>query len=608
TNNEVVQPPDSPKSHSLCNLVMEENPDSGSTEDLNKPQTDLGSLNVGLDPDSLKEAASEGQERTAGDPMPFLQAEESSAESSEKLATPTLPAVGKHEDGASWIAYANEHETSFLKPCLDISHSEDDGIDLVENNQLLVSETLAETSAVKTDSFSGGEPFSVEMTKEVNLGLEDTFWTNTDPREKVDTRGPKLKESFNEIECLKPLGQPDNEAVKKNEVEIRQDLECTNGQQETITDSCPLKFDIEFNRADMVNETVGRDFKNMSSSTALEHNRLEMQNALCSLCRDPEETCEDKGAIKCIQESDMASIIETANIQVKDKFSTEIGNLGYDFEAEEAEELCKKQEDCDLNISQENKDIECKATCISFDKDMTLHHGLRNPTNAYFSSSGLENVEGKLEDREMFCLPEEPNISLPKVLETEPWDDSWDPTFNSDAWGFSSQLNSYDSCPFPPTQDSLEGNLDNLWPSFMQDLRELNNSWGTACVMTSQQNQEVALQQGSSGEETNISTCGSNKISRPLILFQMENSGNASAENFTSPKENETNNSDLSEDEIANRRYGLLYQETEADKEEAEEEAPSLEIQAEEDINMAASDTKPEAQALEIDKCTAETM
>ncbi|XP_070582386.1 amphiphysin isoform X7 [Erythrolamprus reginae] len=40
----------------------------------------------------------------------------------------------------------------------------------------------------------------------------------------------------------------------------------------------------------------------------------------------------------------------------------------------------------------------------------------------------------------------------------------------------------------------------------------------------------------------------------------------------------------------------------------AEEESPSLEIQAEEEINMAASDTKPEAQALESDKSTAETV
>ncbi|XP_039192682.1 amphiphysin isoform X8 [Crotalus tigris] len=180
TNNEMVQPPDSPKSLSLYNLVMEENPDSGSAEDLNKSQTDLGSLNVGLEPDSLKEAASEGQERTADGPMPFLQAEEISAESSVMLATPILPAVSEHEDGTSWTAYANEHEATFLRLCLEISHSGDDGTDLVESNQLLVSETLSEKSSVKIDSFS-----DADLTKEANLGLEDSFWTNTDPCEKT---------------------------------------------------------------------------------------------------------------------------------------------------------------------------------------------------------------------------------------------------------------------------------------------------------------------------------------------------------------------------------------------------------------------------------------
>ncbi|KAK9396559.1 Amphiphysin isoform A [Crotalus adamanteus] len=182
TNNEMVQPPDSPKSLSLYNLVMEENPDSGSAEDLNKSQTDLGSLNVGLEPDSLKEAASEGQERTADGPMPFLQAEEISAESSVMLATPILPAVSAHEDGTSWTAYANEHEATFLRLYLEISHSGDDGTDLVESNQLLVSETLSEKSSVKIDSFS-----DADLTKEENLGLEDSFWTNTDPCEKASS-------------------------------------------------------------------------------------------------------------------------------------------------------------------------------------------------------------------------------------------------------------------------------------------------------------------------------------------------------------------------------------------------------------------------------------
>ncbi|KAK1335000.1 hypothetical protein QTO34_004576 [Cnephaeus nilssonii] len=43
---------------------------------------------------------------------------------------------------------------------------------------------------------------------------------------------------------------------------------------------------------------------------------------------------------------------------------------------------------------------------------------------------------------------------------------------------------------------------------------------------------------------------------------------NVSTESSASPQDDGTNNSDLSEDEIANQRYGLLYQEIGADKEE----------------------------------------
>ncbi|ERE80825.1 amphiphysin [Cricetulus griseus] len=46
-------------------------------------------------------------------------------------------------------------------------------------------------------------------------------------------------------------------------------------------------------------------------------------------------------------------------------------------------------------------------------------------------------------------------------------------------------------------------------------------------------------------------------------------SWNTSMESPDSPQDNDINNSDLSEDEIANQRYGLLYQEIEADKDEA---------------------------------------
>ncbi|ELK01285.1 Amphiphysin [Pteropus alecto] len=45
----------------------------------------------------------------------------------------------------------------------------------------------------------------------------------------------------------------------------------------------------------------------------------------------------------------------------------------------------------------------------------------------------------------------------------------------------------------------------------------------------------------------------------------------ANTESSASPQDNGINNSDLSEDEIANQRYGMLYQEIEADKEEPQD-------------------------------------
>uniref|UniRef100_A0A670JMC9 Amphiphysin n=1 Tax=Podarcis muralis TaxID=64176 RepID=A0A670JMC9_PODMU len=175
--------PDSSKSLSLCNLVMEENPNNWSTEDVNKPQTDLGSLNLGLD----GSAASESQERAAGLPLPFPEAEQTSTASSVALATTTWPAVGEQEDGASWTASVDENQTTFPEPYLDTSHVADSGTDLVETNKPLVSETLAERPTVGTDSFLDGDPFNVAKSEEEKQETEESLWANVEPCEKASS-------------------------------------------------------------------------------------------------------------------------------------------------------------------------------------------------------------------------------------------------------------------------------------------------------------------------------------------------------------------------------------------------------------------------------------
>ncbi|XP_065439879.1 uncharacterized protein LOC135981412 [Chrysemys picta bellii] len=266
-----------------------------------------------------------------------------------------------------------------------------------------------------------------------------------------------------------------------------------------------------------------------------------------------------------------------------EKDTADVGKVLCDAELFSAEESVKEIEDNSFSTLQNGSAAdEGQADFIPFEKELALQPESADKANAKCSDSCLDNVDDKLVVRAAPAVTEDhsSNISVPGGgLETDPWLANWDPTVNNDPWGFSSlsdgQTNGFDNWPFSPKQqDSEESNMENTWPSFSdkwstQGLGSIDISWGDMGVTTSNKNQEVSLKQGSSGEQASISNSGPSKeIARPLVLFQVGNSRNASTESSTSPKDNETNNSDLSEDEIANRRYGLLYQEIEADKEE----------------------------------------
>lgn len=191
----------------------------------------------------------------------------------------------------------------------------------------------------------------------------------------------------------------------------------------------------------------------------------------------------------------------------------------------------------------------------------------------------LDNADNQVTGRTATAVPEVISSGVPEVLETEPWLANWDPTVTNDSWGFSSlsdsQANGLDNWPFfSKQQNSEEGDMENVWLGISnkwstENLEATDSSWGEVGASTGHIIQETLIKQGLPGEQASINNPGPSKeIARPLSLFQMGNSRNASTESSTSPKDNETNNSDLSEDEIANRRYGLLYQEIEADKEE----------------------------------------
>ncbi|XP_048366930.1 amphiphysin isoform X2 [Sphaerodactylus townsendi] len=183
TSNDLVQPPDSSKSLSLCNLVMENNPDSGSTEDINKPQTDLGLPHWGLGGST----ADESQERAADVPLQFPEAEQISAESFVTLANTSWSEVDEQEDGVSWMTSTDENQTAFADTYLDTGHIVESGTDLVEVNQPLGIETLAQCPELGTDSILDGALCSMEKTEEEKRKTEESLWANVEPYEKASS-------------------------------------------------------------------------------------------------------------------------------------------------------------------------------------------------------------------------------------------------------------------------------------------------------------------------------------------------------------------------------------------------------------------------------------
>ncbi|XP_054372517.1 amphiphysin isoform X2 [Molothrus ater] len=178
TSSELVQPPDSSKSLSLCNLIMEETPNSGSSEDTNRSQTDLGSLNWGLDIST----PSISQEITAGSSLLFPRAEQTSSESTGTLPANVWPAVGEQEDAAPGPASVSENQRTSLEDQLDAKSVmwKD-----VVTNQPLENVTSFEAPILGTDSLLD-EPLPCDVQKAEEEREEDE-WAGVKPSEKAST-------------------------------------------------------------------------------------------------------------------------------------------------------------------------------------------------------------------------------------------------------------------------------------------------------------------------------------------------------------------------------------------------------------------------------------
>ncbi|XP_026699594.1 amphiphysin isoform X3 [Athene cunicularia] len=605
TSSELVQPPDSSKSLSLCNLVMEETPNSGSSEDINRSQSDLGSLNWGLDVST----SSVSQEITAGGSLLLPGAEQTSSESTGALPASVWPAVGEQEDAAPGSASVSENQRTSLEDQLDAKTVPRED---VVTNQPLENVTSFETPILGTDSLlDETHPCDVQKAEEER---EEDEWAGVEPSEKVETQAIHYKEvegteeleerdcetkGNSEAELHKSLAKSDLDILASTEVEDLQELEENDGDAGRARGANLESPREEVKWVNVIEETVGEipllstgleggDTIVESNCKTTESTDTEPEKVFGIWDQDHERTFgdgldqTDSGAGESTS-MECTNMTECVDLEVTDhteKDPTDTGNVLCDAELLSAEESGKGNEDNSISLLPNGSAVaESKATA---EEAWALLPETADAASTSCGNPCLGNAEDQVTGRASAAVTEEHSSSsgVPEALETDPWLANWDPTVTNDSWGFSNvsdgQANGLDNWPFfPKQQDSEEGNLEKGWLGISdrwstQDLEGTDNSWGEVGVSISNRSQEAPVKQGFPGEQAGINNPGPSKeIARPLALFQMGNSRNASTESSTSPKDNETNNSDLSEDEIANRRYGLLYQEIEADKEEA---------------------------------------
>ncbi|XP_074699660.1 amphiphysin isoform X2 [Strix aluco] len=604
TSSELVQPPDSSKSLSLCNLVMEETPNSGSSEDINRSQTDLGSLNWGLDVST----PSVSQEITAGGSLLFPGAEQTSSESTGTLPASVWPAVGEQEDAAPGSASVNESQRTSREDQLDAKNVPRED---VVTNQPLENITSFETPILGTDSLLDElHPYDVQQAEEER---EEDEWAGVKPSEKVETQAIQYKEvesteeqeeqgceikGNSEAELHKGLAKSDLEILASTEVENLHELEDNDGDSGRAR-GANLESPREVVKwVNVIEETGGEipllitgleggDKIVESNCKTTESTDAEPEKVFGIWDQDHERTFGDgldqtdsgtgeSTSMDCIN---MTACVDLEVTDHTEKDPTDTGNVLCDAELLSSEESGKGTEDNSISLLPNGSAAaEGKATA---EEAWALLPETADAASTSCGNPCLDNAEDQVTGRAAAAVAEEHSSSsgVPEALETDPWLANWDPTVTNDSWGFSNlsdgQANGLDNWPFFPKQQDSEGSLEKVWLGISdrwstQDLEGTDNSWREVGVSISNRSQEAPVKQGLPGEQAGISNPGASKeIARPLALFQMGNSRNPSTESSTSPKDNETNNSDLSEDEIANRRYGLLYQEIEADKEEA---------------------------------------
>lgn len=174
--------------------------------------------------------------------------------------------------------------------------------------------------------------------------------------------------------------------------------------------------------------------------------------------------------------------------------------------------------------------------------------------------------------------PESPRSEPRRRERQEIWPENWEPIVSSSKWGFASlaedQTQGFVFWPLSQEKQgeigepSGDGKVD-FWKECdqIESVHHTSDGTGAGSVLGASDQSEAAQNlcgdAESSGDGVQAKDTHTPQLADPVKTLSI-----ASYESSSGPKDNETNILDLSEDESANRRYGLLYQELDAEREE----------------------------------------
>lgn len=536
---------------------MEETPESGLTEEIQRSQIDLGAIIWGTDvsTDSVSQEVTHGESQEDSACL-------SEAEQDLGLSTVMLPSV----DLAIAACVEMEH------PC-DLPDSETPAMEtggLVRESQEDVKKPEEEEEKQKT---------------------EDSIWAGVETCEKVEAEAIGVRalggtEKFEEKTCesignrivglLKTVGKQDQETLKVSEEETRKDLSAECKERIKTNEKYLEQTDI-----------IEKDMKSVDQADEFSDRDQELDGGIQVVIKNFEIT-DGSGAkpashtniLNLPPHTDFVSNTEDANPGGRDL-------AGKDIKKNLIDPPNHDIKDHSAQGSADVEDIPCEAVLHALGRDRDGNQAVVLSIKHEAAAHSRTDLNYALEtntNRRDWCLCKGEDALIKGPESTVPGNHSH--TINltriakADSWGtdpgriwqpdLDSAVSSVDILEFSGIPDGQESGsascLDSInhWP--IRDVGGIDNCWEHSGIVGSKKELGMDLLADVVGEQT-ITSCWeqSQELARRLVLGT---SHNTSTESSTSSQDNDTNNSDLSEDEIANQRYGLLYQEIEADKEE----------------------------------------